>query len=490
MTLIQRAWAITILPAATGIIAALVLGALCLDIEAEAEGHIRRVQQLTSYARLGALYLSQMESLLYWSFAGGGKEQLTHVRSLQSSAKLKLANVHNLIRDDKELTAVAKELLVIHRQFEDAVNALIPAETPDKLVLPVELKKKLFADYSQTRKPFQSMFETLTARSEKTVSAIEKKSINASYIVATGFLVNLILCVALLHSFSRHVAGRINSLQRRAFALTTNKTLEPMLVGDDEIKRIEVKLDSLSNELALARARKQNFLAMVSHDLRSPLTSLGMSLEMFGKGVYGDISVEGRRGFRKHARSVDSLVTMISDLLDLEKIEANLLASNQKETSLKELLSAYCDKIAEQVITDRIKVTPFEKTTAITCDADQIDIVLSRIVGFCLFASDGEVTIEANSIEEDATAPAVITIEAHSPVECGINKDDPFNRFATLKGSGDGGALLPPEHRHGLALARQLMAINNQEISVAFEPKVTRFQLRFARKMNRQSEAT
>lgn len=476
MTLIQRAWAITILPAATGIIVAIVLGALCLDIESEAEAHTRRVVQLTTYARLGALYLSQLETLLYWSFAGGGKDTVTKIRGLQSSADAKLATVEELVKGDAELSIIRTNMRTAHVQLEHAVNVLIPADPPETIFLPLDLKRKLFADYSRTRIPFQAMFQILTGRSEKAVTEIERKSTNASYIVAAGFLVNLILCIVLLHFFSRHVAGRISSLQRRAKALTANKTLEPMLRGDDEIKRIEVKLDSLSKELAMARRRKQDFLAMVSHDLRSPLTSLGMSLEMFGKGVYGDISVEGRRGFRRHARGVDSLVTMISDVLDLEKIEANLFESNKKNTSLNSLLSSFSEKVSEQMITDRIKVTPYTKETTVFCDADQIDTALTRIVSFCLFASEGEITIEGSSLD-DATSPCTVTVEAHSPIECGVDKSDPFNRFATNQEQS--GSSLAPEHRHGLALARQLVTLNGQQLTVTFESKTTRFQMRF-----------
>lgn len=498
MTLIQRAWAITLLPATTGIITAVVLGALCLDIEAEADAHSLRVLQLTTYTRLGSLYLNQLETLMYWCFAKGGTETVMRIKSLQQRSDAKLKTLQDLVKGDKELADIPQQLLAAHKNFFDSVDQAIPADPPEKLFLTIEQQKDLFGAYSKTRKPYQSMFDILTERSQKTVEAIEKRSSTAYTIVGFGFILNLFMCIILLHFFSRHVARRIGSLQRSAKVLASNQAIKPVLAGEDEIKRLEEKLVSLSKELTLARYRKQDFLAMVSHDLRSPLTSLGMSLEMFGKGVYGDISVEGRRGFRKHARNVDSLVTMISDLLDLEKIEANLLESNLKNTNLNELLSSFTSQISERLITDRIKPGNCVEPSEVICDRDQMEIALTRIISFCLFASEGDITVDTTSI--DATSPITINIEAHTPIECGINKADPFNRFASASAasrsaqsssqsvpalSQDAQAPklppLSPEHRHGLALAKQLTALNGHEIACTFEQKLFRFQLRLKR---------
>lgn len=81
---------------------------------------------------------------------------------------------------------------------------------------------------------------------------------------------------------------------------------------------------------------RQDFLAMVSHDLRTPLTSIRLFLQMVTHGSYGELSSNGLRAVERAESSTELLISIVNDLLDAEKIESGELQLElQQTTTLK-----------------------------------------------------------------------------------------------------------------------------------------------------------
>jgi PAS domain S-box-containing protein len=76
------------------------------------------------------------------------------------------------------------------------------------------------------------------------------------------------------------------------------------------------------SELKAVQMLKQNFLAMVSHDIRAPLTSVALSLELLLSGKRGPISETVRKELDKADRGTRRLKELADDLLDLGKLES------------------------------------------------------------------------------------------------------------------------------------------------------------------------
>src|SRR5262249_22727218 len=82
-----------------------------------------------------------------------------------------------------------------------------------------------------------------------------------------------------------------------------------------ERRRLEDERRRHVEELAEVDRRKDEFLAMLAHELRNPLAPLGTSLELLGT------SVDGRERFLEIAkRQVKHLVRLVDDLLDVSRI--------------------------------------------------------------------------------------------------------------------------------------------------------------------------
>lgn len=82
---------------------------------------------------------------------------------------------------------------------------------------------------------------------------------------------------------------------------------------------------------------KQAFIAMVSHDLRSPLCSIQAYTELLEKGVYGELSETGMDSLKNVNGSITRLIDLVSDLIDIERIESGNLQLNLAEVPVKQL---------------------------------------------------------------------------------------------------------------------------------------------------------
>ncbi|MCB9469377.1 MAG: PAS domain-containing sensor histidine kinase [Candidatus Obscuribacterales bacterium] len=88
-----------------------------------------------------------------------------------------------------------------------------------------------------------------------------------------------------------------------------------------EGERLLIAVEDIAERVELEE-RKQQFVSMVSHDLRTPLTSIRGFLTLLKEGC---LDLEGETGVRRVGqaeRTVERLIVLVNDLLDIEKIES------------------------------------------------------------------------------------------------------------------------------------------------------------------------
>lgn len=85
---------------------------------------------------------------------------------------------------------------------------------------------------------------------------------------------------------------------------------------------------------------KQQFASMVSHDLRAPITSIGLSLDLLIAGRKGEVSDALSSTFQKNKASAGRLVALVNQLLELDRLEAGKTILNQEFVSASEICIA------------------------------------------------------------------------------------------------------------------------------------------------------
>ncbi|MGH9553778.1 MAG: histidine kinase dimerization/phospho-acceptor domain-containing protein, partial [Terriglobales bacterium] len=93
------------------------------------------------------------------------------------------------------------------------------------------------------------------------------------------------------------------------------------------------------SERIQAERVKQEVVAMVTHDLRSPLTIIQNFLEHLDEdGIYGSVTDRGRRYLVASRLNCNRMLELINDLLDIEKIKSGMMSMEAGESDLAEII--------------------------------------------------------------------------------------------------------------------------------------------------------
>ncbi|HEY6911584.1 MAG TPA: ATP-binding protein [Myxococcales bacterium] len=209
---------------------------------------------------------------------------------------------------------------------------------------------------------------------------------------------------------------------------------------------------------------KSEFISTVSHELRSPLTSIKGALSLM---LDSGLDEESRELVAVSKRNADRLVRLVNDILDLSKLEAGKLQLDLRPLEP----SALCnDAVASlggwaQKAGVRLRIEVEDALPRVRADADRIAQVLANLLSNALkFSPRGsEVVLSA---ERNARGGVVFRVEDHGPGIAAEFRDKLFTRFAQAdrrrrEQSGTG---------LGLAISRALVVEHRGEIWVESEP--------------------
>lgn len=146
---------------------------------------------------------------------------------------------------------------------------------------------------------------------------------------------------------------------------------------------------------------KQDFVAMVSHDLRTPLTSIHMVLDLLQAEAYGPLSKGGHERIAEAESNVERLIALVNELLTLDKMESGMLELAESDVSVDEIIKSAVEMVAGVAEKNEItiEVHPHPGNT-LHVDEERITQVLSNLLSNAVkFSPRGEkVTIAVDEI--------------------------------------------------------------------------------------------
>lgn len=182
---------------------------------------------------------------------------------------------------------------------------------------------------------------------------------------------------------------------------------------------------------------KSEFVSTVSHELRTPLTSIKGALGLLAAGTVGELTpaVQGLVGIAQS--NSERLISLVNDILDIEKLEFGQVGIHLSRTDLRPLLrealahnQGYADSFAVRLQLDD---SSLPEPTLVEVDGLRLQQVLSNLISNAVkfSAAQGQVEISAQIIEGNVR----VQVLDHGP---GIAEDFRtriFQKFAQADGS-------------------------------------------------------
>jgi len=180
---------------------------------------------------------------------------------------------------------------------------------------------------------------------------------------------------------------------------------------------------------------KSDFLSTMSHELRTPLTSIKGSIDIIDTGHFGEVTPQIKRIINIAQRNCKILVTLINDILDLQKVESGSMTYRMEILNAAELVTqsiAANGPYAEQLGVT-LSFEPSDHLLSVTGDRHRLNQVLANMLSnaakFSPKGSDVSVRIE----QVDHQVRISITDRG-----IGLNEADAekvFDRFTQLDSS-------------------------------------------------------
>ncbi|MCB2075244.1 MAG: PAS-domain containing protein [Novosphingobium sp.] len=268
----------------------------------------------------------------------------------------------------------------------------------------------------------------------------------------------------------------------RRVSLADGRTLEfagvPLPDGNGLLTVLDIT-DSQKAEDALrernaalmeADAVKTRFLANMSYELRTPLTSIGGFAELLQAGLGGELSDAGQGYVADILTSVDRLGEQIESLLDLSQSEAGLLPLAVEDIELMpfatQLVEERSARIREAGLT--LDLRGDKSAGKISADARRLARAVGHLLDNAIAAtpSGGRILVEVSRHRVDGRDMARIVVSDNGP---GMDAATLARALDGLKVSGDGKTI---ERRQGLGLplARQLVEAHGGRLELYSEP--------------------
>ena len=149
-------------------------------------------------------------------------------------------------------------------------------------------------------------------------------------------------------------------------AASFNTMSETIRTKEEEAKKIDVA--------------KDEFLAMITHELKTPLVPIRGYADILLGGHLGDLTDKQRERISIIKSSSTSLLQLISDLLDVQKLELGQLKMKKENYDIRATVEKAIQSLLPQIEEDKITVKDDVASMTIPHDSDRIVQVLTNLI--------------------------------------------------------------------------------------------------------------
>src|SRR3954471_17022247 len=380
---------------------------------------------------------------------------------------------------------VGAEILIL-RPLKDAPQVLtgVVDSTPDGGITPVDAQGVAQAALSRNRpamgtEPTSIGREALAAhplaRNKGVVvlaDSLEDVEGNVSLIRRQILYSGAVaLAVALLAGYlvARALSLRVKRLETAARQVAAGDFSNPIKAdSDDELGQLARAFADMQNQLArLDRARKQ-FIASASHELRTPIFSLGGFLELLADE---DLDEDTRRAFLEQIRGqVDRMRNLAVELLDLSRLESGALELHPEPTDLGQLAREIAAEFtpAAQRHQTKVRLRLQHDPLELECDPERVAQVLRILLDNAIVHTPTGTGVQVSAARHNGHVRLEVSDRG-----LGIKRQNMphiFEPFFSSDDEAQGAGL-------GLAIARELAERMQGELTVRSIPGSTTFSL-------------
>jgi signal transduction histidine kinase len=278
------------------------------------------------------------------------------------------------------------------------------------------------------------------------------------------------LLIAVISGFfvARALANRVSRLERAARAVAAGEKVRPLPVeSEDELGRLTQAFNEMQVQLARVDRARKEFIANASHELRTPIFSLGGFVELLEDEQLDPATRE--EFLRSMREQVDRLQKLAVDLLDLSRLDAGSLEINAEAVDIGELATAVAREFRPALAQHRtdLELRLPNGEVAALCDRERVAQIMRILLDNALRHTPEGTTVTVSADQQNGAAE--LTVADTGPGIDPTARTQLFERFYTADAARGSGL--------GLAIAQELAQRMEGRIELLSRPGRTVFTL-------------
>lgn len=273
----------------------------------------------------------------------------------------------------------------------------------------------------------------------------------------------LIFSLILAYLISRWVATPLQHMSSVAKAVANGEKRQVAIKGPDEVRELGQSFNEMTHRLQASQQSQKDFVANVSHELKTPLTSIQGFAQAILDGTAATPEAQDKSAqviFDEAGR----MHRLVIDLLDLAKLDAGTANLQRAPLDMTVLLNSIGERLIPQSKEAQVVLkTEIQSLPSFIGDGDRLAQVFTNLVdnGLKHTLTGGLVILSAQHIEDKL----IVKVTDNGP---GIPKEEIdriFERFYQVDKSRPGGNNARGIGL-GLAIAQQIVIAHNGTLTV------------------------
>ena len=396
--------------------------------------------------------LSQRREDLLWRLSGEASHRENRDRALQEADRL-VGNLRFDVTSATEMDIVA-EIERMYLEFRyDALSE--PAMDPE--VLAISVGQLLDAVHRHRAINNKQMYETLSASDRL-------NNVTDAFSLAVVFLMAVALGGGALALWSRIFRPAVLLAQAAAAFGRGNLQARAPVLRNDEMGALNRTFNSMADAVCIREKERRALVAVVVHDIRSPLNNVSMAAQMLNKL---DLTDQKQRALLSTSlfRNIRRMQNTLDDLTDSAQSEAGQIVLDKKEFDLSALTRELVREQKELSKDHKIRFEG-EERCSIWGDRNRLERVVMNLLSNAIKYSPAGSEVAVKLETRDKTA--ILSIQDQG---VGIAKEDleriflPFTRLDRTRSMAHGTGI-------GLTSVKNIVAAHLGNIQVTSEPEV------------------
>ncbi|MCR4716912.1 MAG: HAMP domain-containing protein [Lachnospiraceae bacterium] len=285
-------------------------------------------------------------------------------------------------------------------------------------------------------------------------------------VVLLAFLVVLLIVLLFLYHFSNKILTPIEKINKVAYDYSNGKFEKKIDIDiNNEIGQLAHSLNDMADELQKVEDYRKNFISNVSHDFRSPLTSINGYLTAIQDGT---IPPEKQSHYIDVVLNETKRLTKLTQgLIDLNDFNSNVLIVKKSKFDITEVIKNAVDTFEGTASKKNVHISPDipKEALYVYADKDKISQVVNNLLDNAIKFSNPNTTIFVTALKTDHSKVKVSVKDKG----VGISKEhqkhiwERFYKADSSRGRDKVGSGL------GLSIVKEILKAHGEDITLISE---------------------